>query len=366
MILVDTVKEDDLQIIRDMWDIAKPFRAALLLTAVKEKSSDAMLDFLIEHVQFPDPVGGRRNGVLFDIFKAAIGAGDTSIFNSYSIQKLLSSYQGEERMMQVIQKAGAGRKADMVEVVAPQIPPPLFGAFVESIIPYKANEEAEADAVDCLQRIRHMHFYKMRVNGHLKALGARCCSVRIAQLLVKDGAIAIRSPFAVGHSALSAATKHTDQSAAEFIKFMLDNGARVDEVYNGIDISTRPAAKSIQRWLGVTWEMLVEKYRKKSTEPKPSSAFPSFNPVLDGMGGMVDFNAITFEDPLVSDSVLNDIDFDSLLQEDGDSDFNKKSTEPKPSSAFPTVLNDFDFDSFLHKEGDFDFNTGSFGTEGGE
>ncbi|KAK2009022.1 hypothetical protein LZ32DRAFT_608931 [Colletotrichum eremochloae] len=109
--------------------------------------------------------------------------------------------------------------------------------------------------------------------------------------------------------------------------------------------------------------MLMEKYRKKSTEPKPSSAFPSSNPVLDGM---VDFNTMTFDHPLVSDTVLNDFDFDSLLQEDGDSDFNKKSTEPKPSSAFPTVLNDFDFDSFLHKDGDFDFNTGSFGTEGGE
>ncbi|KAK2001565.1 hypothetical protein LX36DRAFT_338811 [Colletotrichum falcatum] len=55
---------------------------------------------------------------------------------------------------------------------------------------------------------------------------------------------------------------------------------------------------------------------------------------LDSSNGMVDFNAMTFADPLVSDNVLNDFDFDSFLHEDGDNQA-------------------------------FDFNTGSFGMEGG-
>lgn len=48
---------------------------------------------------------------------------------------------------------------------------------------------------------------------------------------------------------------------------------------------------------------------------------------------MVDFGAMAFADPLVSDNVLNDFDFDSFLHEDGDNQA-------------------------------FDFNTGSFGMEG--
>ncbi|GJC85258.1 transcriptional activator somA [Colletotrichum liriopes] len=55
---------------------------------------------------------------------------------------------------------------------------------------------------------------------------------------------------------------------------------------------------------------------------------------MDTSNGMVDFNAMTFADPLVSDNVLNDFDFDSFLHEDGDNQA-------------------------------FDFNTGSFGMEGG-
>ncbi|KAF6839014.1 SOM1 protein [Colletotrichum plurivorum] len=54
---------------------------------------------------------------------------------------------------------------------------------------------------------------------------------------------------------------------------------------------------------------------------------------MDSTNGMVDFSAMSFADPLVSDNVLNDFDFDSFLHEDGDNQA-------------------------------FDFNTGSFGMEG--
>ncbi|KAI8283603.1 Transcriptional activator somA [Colletotrichum sp. SAR11_240] len=54
---------------------------------------------------------------------------------------------------------------------------------------------------------------------------------------------------------------------------------------------------------------------------------------MDSTNGMVDFGAMAFADPLVSDNVLNDFDFDSFLHEDGDNQA-------------------------------FDFNTGSFGMEG--
>ncbi|TEA08736.1 Transcriptional activator somA [Colletotrichum sidae] len=54
---------------------------------------------------------------------------------------------------------------------------------------------------------------------------------------------------------------------------------------------------------------------------------------MDGANGMVDFGSMAFADPLVSDNVLNDFDFDSFLHEDGDNQA-------------------------------FDFNTGSFGMEG--
>ncbi|KAI3541190.1 SOM1 protein [Colletotrichum paranaense] len=54
---------------------------------------------------------------------------------------------------------------------------------------------------------------------------------------------------------------------------------------------------------------------------------------MDNTNPMVDFGAMAFADPLVSDNVLNDFDFDSFLHEDGDNQA-------------------------------FDFNTGSFGMEG--
>ncbi|OLN81165.1 Transcriptional activator somA [Colletotrichum chlorophyti] len=54
---------------------------------------------------------------------------------------------------------------------------------------------------------------------------------------------------------------------------------------------------------------------------------------MDNSNTMVDFSSMAFADPLVSDNVLNDFDFDSFLHEDGDNQA-------------------------------FDFNTGSFGMEG--
>ncbi|KAL2680381.1 hypothetical protein Neosp_007979 [[Neocosmospora] mangrovei] len=48
LILIDAVKEDDLETLQDMWDEAKAFRSKLLLTAIQEQSSHEMLAYLIE------------------------------------------------------------------------------------------------------------------------------------------------------------------------------------------------------------------------------------------------------------------------------------------------------------------------------
>lgn len=119
----------------------------------------------------------------------------------------------------------------------------------------------------------------MEVNNHPKAVGARCCSVHVAQFLVEHGAEVYMTKGAGGHSPLFAATKHSDQDAAKFIRFMLDSfDTREIPPNRYFD----PAGGKIDPALvGVTWEMLVEEYGTKSPEPQTSSQQP-----FDGPGQM--------------------------------------------------------------------------------
>lgn len=268
LILIDAVMEDDLQMLRDIWDTAKSFRTALLLTAIRERSSQAIIDFLVERINFEQMSRRRRVRALSDVLQTATQTRNIGIFKAFGIQPLLCSYGGEKKMIKIIQQVASTRNADLVEEVAHHIPPMLFLRFVEILIPYRPSEEAETYAIECLERIRYMPAYRRQLNDYFRYLGARCCSIPIAQFLLEDGAdVNSKEVGNAPHSALFAASRSADRYAAEFMKFLLDHGADIEEVHHRKPLSSRPGAKTIQQWLGITWEELVARYQRATPLP---------------------------------------------------------------------------------------------------
>lgn len=264
LILMDAIKEDDLQTVRDIWDRAKSFRTVLLLTAIQEKSSQSIIDFLIERMDLERIPRARKERDIFNILQAATETFNVSVFKAINLQDLAWSYGGEQIMIKISQQVAIRRNADLVAQIAPQIPP-VFTGFIEVLIPYKPNEEAEANALECLKRIRHTSVYKNNITDHLRALGARCCSIPIAQLLIEDGAV-VNERRSTAHSALYAASRSSDEYAAAFMKFLLDSGANPDDYHKKQPISSRPAARTIHRWLGMTWEEVASKYLEANSK----------------------------------------------------------------------------------------------------
>ena len=92
----------------------------------------------------------------------------------------------------------------------------------------------------------------------------RFCSIAIAEFLLRNG-VNINSHPNGGNTALFHAAKRKDQRAAEMMKFLLESGADplAPALSRSQPIADRPGPRNISKWLGVSWEQLVEESRKK-------------------------------------------------------------------------------------------------------
>ncbi|KAK6225176.1 putative SOM1 protein [Colletotrichum tabaci] len=291
VILIDAIREGDVQTVRDMWDLAKPFRTTLLLAAVQERSSGPMLDMLIErapyaadNVMTQKSLSRKHAYDLYCILKAAIATDNATIVGAFGIQQLLSSrliqdrkkgdiFLGQVWMSNIINMAATRRNPHVVGIIAPQIPNIDFGLFMARIFPTKPDEEAEMATIQCIHRFRHLRAYKESVLDILKLLGFRCCSIPIAKLLLEDGAYP-DGTHNTGYTALFAAAANTDRNSAEFIKFLLEQGAEISFTWKGQGLSDRPAARTFQKWLGLSLDDLINMYKKDQHPETPSQSPP--------------------------------------------------------------------------------------------
>ncbi|KAI0813590.1 hypothetical protein GGR55DRAFT_687285 [Xylaria sp. FL0064] len=99
----------------------------------------------------------------------------------------------------------------------------------------------------------------------LLALAKSTMSVRLGTVLLKLGAQTEHGRLTASRwTALGVAAKKTTREAAEFMKLLIEHGARVDYTWRDFqgdrhDFGELAGAQGIQQWLGVTWAELVEK-----------------------------------------------------------------------------------------------------------
>lgn len=118
-----------------------------------------------------------------------------------------------------------------------------------------------------LQVIKQLELFKFALkkgddyNDVLKFVPRRNCSVDIAEFLLRNGAdVNTRgiSASARNGTPLYIAAGRTTVEAAKFMKFLLEFGADPYVVVGGRTAGELPGARNISRWLGMTWDELVE------------------------------------------------------------------------------------------------------------
>jgi hypothetical protein len=99
-----------------------------------------------------------------------------------------------------------------------------------------------------------------KISEVLMSIGATTHSIRLAQILLQHGAtVDWRYPHLRGLTPLKRTARTDSAEAADFMKFLLYQGA--DPNFNKI-IGRMKGPKNISKWLGVTWDELVQKVKE--------------------------------------------------------------------------------------------------------
>jgi ankyrin repeat protein len=131
---------------------------------------------------------------------------------------------------------------------------------LESLIPPYSGQESQV--------IKRLEIFKFALkkgdnfNHALKAVAQKNCSINIAEFLLLNGAdVNRRGSFAnalTRHTPLYIAANRTTLEAAQLAKFLLESGADPSAKVRGRTAGELPGAQNISKWLGMTWDELVE------------------------------------------------------------------------------------------------------------
>lgn len=267
-ILIDAVRENDLSTIRSEASAVRKHILDLLLSAYQGRSSDAMIQHLFGEIP-PDfkissmPENRYRELALCnEILRASIEYRGDNMFRMSS-QLLITWFEasGHEKETVLI-LMGRARRADLLEMVVSTLRksiPSFVGHGFEkelfvSVIPGQPDKLAETLALECLERIKP--YVSRHSDRLLLAVAGGCCSVAIAEFLCAQGA-QVDCVFGGSRPILSAA-KQTSLEAAKFMEFLLKKGAKPMGEFKGKNLSDLPGPRNIHKWIGITWEELVE------------------------------------------------------------------------------------------------------------
>jgi ankyrin repeat protein len=128
-----------------------------------------------------------------------------------------------------------------------------------SLIPSHSRQDS--------QTIKKLEFFKFALKERdnfddvLVSVSGGNCSIDIAEFLLRNGAdINARNRSRTSHSRTplyNAASKNT-AAAAQLMKFLLEWGADPFLIVNGRTAGKLSGARNISKWLGITWDELVE------------------------------------------------------------------------------------------------------------
>ncbi|KAH8887852.1 hypothetical protein GQ53DRAFT_872606 [Thozetella sp. PMI_491] len=127
----------------------------------------------------------------------------------------------------------------------------------------KEDGVKEARLKSTLRKLKQ-HMQPNTLGNILVRIANTSCSLALAKEVISLGApINPTYGFTSGRTtALRAAARQTTQAAAILMQFLILNGARTESLPTEKDIGTEIGALQIAKWLGVTWEELVEEYQR--------------------------------------------------------------------------------------------------------
>jgi ankyrin repeat protein len=108
---------------------------------------------------------------------------------------------------------------------------------------------------------------KTVVSECLKQVASHSHSVTLGRTLLELGADINYQRLSTSQTPLQHATKKSSRKAAQFVKFLLLSGADPGITDRKSSIADEKGAQNISKWLGMTWEELVE-FAKAKREAK--------------------------------------------------------------------------------------------------
>jgi len=262
-ILIDAVKENDLQTIREREAEVRKCILSLILTAYQENSTDSMIKHLVlvGKVQvdyFKALVHTDRFrvfSIIEKIFKASIDHGNYDVFREDNRLYAFWTSSTYESLLAIQVSIGRKRNPELIAIICSQ----RFGKnlrylIYEAIVPLKSDAQAELLALECFDRVKSNPEFRGHSGILLQILARKCCSVDIAKLLLENGT---HPDGGSRYPPLYYAAKQTSQEAAMLIEFLVRRGAQTPITVRGLKLAEYPGLRNIQRWIGITWEELV-------------------------------------------------------------------------------------------------------------
>ncbi|KAL8788590.1 MAG: hypothetical protein Q9195_007234 [Heterodermia aff. obscurata] len=143
------------------------------------------------------------------------------------------------------------------------------------LMPSTHVPDLDAKIIECLHLLQPWTFDKIKMLDSFVVNAQRCCSIDIARFLLQKGVdVNTRGHSEASHAstALYIASKNRGQRAAELMRFLLESGADPSlNIRNGIAIADRPGPKNIEKWLGISWDQLVQESAKIYSASLPSA-----------------------------------------------------------------------------------------------
>ena len=258
LILLDAVKANDLDLVRDFIADVPRFHDELLRQA-EESSSCEMLEVLLNAC---NSIGNIEYTVLVDVVRA------DNLEASRMLLDRGASVEVKYGTLECMSSALINQSPEMVKLLLPYLPVQgvpdtqlLFDHFTPSSPQVKASQEARV--IHCLSLFRDWDREKDGFEHCLIANAQGYCSIAIAEYLLRNG-VDVNTREVDGRTALYYASSKRHKRGAELMKFLLESGADAElHPKDKKSIKDLPGPRNISKWLGISWEQLVEESRKK-------------------------------------------------------------------------------------------------------
>ncbi|KAL7754599.1 hypothetical protein ACKLNR_002808 [Fusarium oxysporum f. sp. zingiberi] len=140
-------------------------------------------------------------------------------------------------------------------------------AFKGVISTTKNNPNCERMMLDVWERFKVLETIQEQTRHRiLSNIASSTCSINLARYALDHGCWVDDKSTPRSLTALQMAARNTTEQAAKFMEFLLVQGADPHKRTASKRIGDEKGAQQISRWLGLTWEQLVEKTTKERQE----------------------------------------------------------------------------------------------------